>query len=245
MNDEQKELPNLFSAKLRYYMDKTGLTGEKIADKMDINKSTVIHWSNGRRFPRDILKISELADILGVSMIDLLPVTHKEKAKLVRKELTENIEDYEDYMSNTLPRSLLSIPLVDGYVGAGSTGLVSKENIDHIYVDIHSIDIRFQKKQLQAIQVVGDSMKPYINDSDIALFIPIESGEKLTDGKYIISTPQGEQLKNIKFMLNGNLRIISENPSYHNSKGYDEEINKDSQEFLTIVGRVVGRILKG
>jgi len=241
-----KDLPNLFSAKLRFYMDKRDFTGEKIAEKLGVSKSTVIHWANGRRFPNDILKISELADILNISIIDLLPVTHKEKKRLVKKELEENLYEYEDYLSGALPSSLISVPLIDGYVGAGSAGLVGTAHLEHIYVDIHTLDTRYPAKDIKAIQVVGDSMKPYVDDSDIVLFIPLKDGERAAaDGKYIIATAVGEQVKNLKFMLNGNIRIISENPSYHGANGYDEELDKDSQEYLHIVGRVVGRILKG
>lgn len=242
----KKDLANLFSAKLKFYMDKTGIKPPEISGRLGIAASTVRNWYNRGSMPRDILQISELADILGVSMVDLLPVTHKEKAKIVRKELEANIGEYEEYLSDALPSSLVSVPLVDGYVGAGSTGLLHTDAIDHIYVDIHTLDTRYPAQALRAIQVVGDSMKPYVDDADIVIFTPIREGESAAgDGKYIISTAHGEQVKNLKFMMNGNIRIISENPSYRNSDGYDEEIDKESQEYLTIVGRVVGRILKG
>jgi len=34
------------------------------------------------------------------------------------------------------------------------------------------------------------------------------------------------------------VRIISENQSYHTKDGYDEEINKESQEYLKIIGKM-------
>ncbi len=228
-------------------MDKNKITGKQIAEKMGISQSTAIHWANGRRFPNDILKVSELADILGVSMVDLLPVTHKEKKKLVIKELQENEEEYRSVLPGILPDSIRLVPLVGGLVGAGSTGFTeTTEPLDQIYVDIHTIEKRYREKTIQAIRVAGDSMKPYVDENDLVLFHPLKHGEYPTgDGKYIISTAHGEQVKNVKFMLNGNIRIISENSSYHTKDGYDEEIDKESQEYLTIVGKVVGRILKG
>ena len=89
-------------------------------------------------------------------------------------------------------------------------------------------------------------MQPYVYEGDIVIFYRFKNGEvPKGDGKYIISTSHGEQVKNLKFLLNGTIRIISENPSYHNSKGYDEEITPESQIDIRIIGKVVGRILKG
>lgn len=242
-------ISNQFAAKLRYYMDTKKVTGKEIGEKIGVAKGTVIHWANGtRKFPKDILKIYEIADVLGISVIDLLPYSLEEKRKIVQKALTEELEDYEQYLpANLFPDSMKQVPLINNYVGAGSFGVNNDlETIDTIYVDIHTIDKSYRDKELQAVRVAGDSMKPYVNDGDIALFARFKEGETPTgDGKYIISTSQGEQIKNIKFMLNGNIRIISENPSYHTKDGYDEEIDKESQEYLKIIGKVVGRILKG
>lgn len=243
-------LSNQFAAKLRFFMDKNKITGKEIGEKIGVSKSSVISWANGtRKFPKDILKIYEIADVLGVSVLDLLPYSLEEKQKIVKNALTDELEKYQKYLpSNTLPSNVRTITLTNGYVGAGSFGVNDEEleTIDKIYVDIHTIEKAYRNKELQAIRVSGDSMKPYVDDGDIAMFCAFENGETPTgDGKYIISTSLGEQIKNIKFMLNGNIRIISENSSYHTKDGYDEEIEKESQEYLNIVGKVVGRILKG
>lgn len=192
--------------------------------------------------------LAEIADICGVSLIEFFSDGDEQKKKIVKSELSEHIDKYQSLLpSNTLPNYVKSISLINGYVGAGSFGVNDDiKAIDKIYVDIHTIDKSYRNKELEAIRVSGDSMKPYINDGDIALFCKFINGEEATgDGKYIIGTSQGEQIKNIKFMLNGNIRIISENSSYHTKDGYDEEINKESQEYLNIIGKVVGRILKG
>ncbi len=229
-------------------MDKKKITGKVIGEKLGVSKSTAISWANGTRFPKDILKINELADVLGVSFLDLLPITHKEKKTIVKNALVDEFEQYIDYLpTSILPDNLKTVSLTNGYIGAGSFGVNDDiEVVDKIYVDINTIEKAYRNKELEAIRVSGDSMKPYINDGDITLYCKFKNGEKaMGDGKYIINTNQGEQIKNIKFMLNGNIRIISENPSYHTKDGYDEEIDKESQEYLNIIGKVVGRILKG
>jgi len=193
--------------------------------------------------------LEEIADICDVSLIEFFSDSEAQKKKIVSDELSDNLENYRSLLpQNELPVFVKSVSLINGYVGAGSFGENNRdiEIIDKIYVDIHTIEKAYRDKELQAIRVTGDSMKPYVDDGDIALFSVFNDGEKPSgDGKYIISTSQGEQIKNIKFMLNGNIRIISENPSYHTKDGYDEEIDKESQEYLEIIGKVVGRILKG
>ncbi len=248
MNSKDSEIGQLFAAKLKFYMDKAKIKSPELGRKLGVTSATIRHWYNGARFPNDIIKISEIADILGVSIIDLLPYSLEEKKKIVKSELSENMDDYQSLLpSNTLPSFVKTVSLINSYVGAGSFGNSDDiEVIDNIYVDIHTIEKAYRNKELQAVRVAGDSMKPYVDDGDIALFSRFDDGENASgDGKYIISTSQGEQIKNIKFMLNGNIRIISENPSYHTKDGYDEEIDKESQEYLKIVGKVVGRILKG
>jgi len=56
-----------FSKNLRDAMDDAKMTGEKIGDIMGVSKSTVIHWSNGRRTPNPE-QIEELASILNTSV---------------------------------------------------------------------------------------------------------------------------------------------------------------------------------
>ncbi len=114
--------------------------------------------------------------------------------------------------------------------------------VDCIHMDINSIDKTYRDKDLYALKVKGDGMIPYINDGDIALFYKFKDEESATgDGKYIIDTKKGEKVENLKFLLNGNIRVISENPTYH----IDEEIDGDDESLLKIIGKVVGRILKG
>ena len=83
----------------------------------------------------------------------------------------------------------------------------------------------------------GDSQNIYVDNFCL-------KKENLNDGKFVINTPVGLQVKNIKFMLNGDVRIISENPSYHPLGGYDEEIKKADFNSLKILGCVVGLVMK-
>jgi len=146
------------------------------------------------------------------------------------------------FPKNNMIEDIIKVPLLDGYVGAGSSSIIENLKItDYIYIDIHSINKAYRNKSIKALEVIGDSMYPYVMSSDVILFTPLEKGQyNLTDGKYIIETINGIMLKNLSFKTNGNIIISSCNPIYPS-----EEINsKESQEVLDILGIVVGRILK-
>ena len=58
---------NDFSTKLRSIMTDKKMTAEKISKLMGVSTSTVTHWSNGRRFPKNEELIKGLSEALGVS----------------------------------------------------------------------------------------------------------------------------------------------------------------------------------
>jgi len=149
--------------------------------------------------------------------------------------------------NSSIPSQIKQIHISDGYVGAGSYGNSGlNDYVDEAYIDINLIDKAYRSKKIEGLHVSGNSMTPYVNPDDIVLYFRMEKGvDSLSDGIYIIETPQGRQVKNLKFLINGNVRIISENPTYHNKEGFDEEITKETQEYFDIIGKVVGRILKG
>lgn len=146
------------------------------------------------------------------------------------------------FSNSSMMTDIIKVPLLDGYVGAGSAGIIEKLKVtDYIYVDIHYINKTYKNKSIKALEVIGDSMYPYVNSYDVILFTPLEKGQyNLTDGKYVIETINGIMIKNLSFKTNGNIIISSCNPTYP-----PEEIDsKESQEVLDIIGIVVGRILK-
>ena len=67
---------------LKKYMNLKKLTGEVIGEKLGVTKGTVIHWANGRRFPKEE-NIIELAKILRVSVSDLFGENKKSKIRTI------------------------------------------------------------------------------------------------------------------------------------------------------------------
>lgn len=211
---------NDFSTQLRMLMDKKGFTGEKLGKLLNVSKSTVIHWANGRRFPNES-NIRQLTSILNVSFDELFAYDKKTYTKL--------------------PLHVKEVNIINGYVGAGSSGIVGNETtLDKVYIDINTIKQKYQNDEIQGLQVIGDSMAPYVNSGDIVLYTKIDTNFPKVDGKYIINKSDDIMVKNIQFCLNGDIIISSENKSYK-----DDVMKKGSQDYFSVIGIVVGRILKG
>lgn len=228
----------MFGTNLREWRQKRKLTQADLASKLsdllgeEIRQINVGKWETGTN-PK-IIVIEAIAKVLDIPEQYLFD-SKEEKLNKIMIDYKPNINEA---INNTK-----RVALVDGYVGAGSGGLLNNINIkEFLYIDKYSINKRYKDQEVNAIEVVGDSMTPYVNDSDIVLYKPVEERLliNLHDGKYIIETANGLQVKNLSFKSNGNIIISSENSAYPS-----EEIKKsESQEFLCIRGIVVGRILK-
>ncbi|NCB10121.1 MAG: LexA family transcriptional regulator [Erysipelotrichia bacterium] len=228
----------MFGVNLREIRKQKGFTQTTLAEALanmtgeKIEKGNIAKWENGTN-PK--ISIIEALSIVLDTPEQFFFNSSDEKLNKIVSKFKPNINEA---LSNTK-----KIALIDGYIGAGSSGIISNVNIkDFLYIDNYSISKKYKDQVINAIEVIGDSMSPYVNDSDIVLYKPVEEKylTNLHDGKYIIETVNGLQVKNLSFKSNGNIIISSENSAYPL-----EEIKKsESQEFLSIRGIVVGRILK-
>ena len=228
----------MFNDNLKKYRALRGLTQEQLATAInglligkEYKKSNVQSWERDVSPKLDV--ITAIADILNIPEQFLFDDS---------KEVINKIISNEAPALKMIVEHTLKIPLLKGYVGAGSAGVIDRLEVsEFVYIDNSSIKRSYANKTIIALTVKGDSMKPYIDDDDIVLFNPISDGQyNLNDGKYIIQTINGTMVKNLKFMCNGDIVISSCNKSYS-----DEVIkSNESQEYLDILGCVVGRILK-
>jgi len=227
----------MFSENLKKYRKLKGLTQVKLADLLSdklgkiYTDKNVQSWENKTNPKLEI--ITALSDILDIAEQYLINSDTDKINSIVNNE----IPNFKNVIEHTK-----KITLLDGYVGAGSSGIIEKiEAIDYLYVDNFMIKKGYQSKDIKGLTVVGDSMYPYVNCCDIVLFSSLKDGQySLSDGKYIITTISGTMVKNLSFRANGDIIISSCN------KAYSEEIIKasESQEILDIIGIVVGRVLK-
>ena len=227
----------MFGMQLKKYRKKNYLTQKELAYRVEVltgrtcKTEYISAYENGTN-PKieTIIALAEILNIPEQYLFDDSKVTIK---KIISKELPS---------FHSLTENTIKIPLVDGYVGAGSGGLFDEVKIiDHIYADRFSISkCHRESNRLRALIVVGDSMQPYVDNADIVIFNEIDTNIPSKDGKYIITTENGTMLKNLTFKTNGDVVISSLNPNYE-----PETIKRsESQEHFQVEGIVVGRILK-
>ena len=227
----------MFNDNLKKYRHLKGLTQEQLATRLsdilgkEYKKSNVQSWE--RNVSPKLEVIMAIADILDIPEQFLFDDSSDAINKIVSKEMP-NVKNLVEHTKK--------IPLLKGYVGAGSAGIIDNIEVDkYLYIDICLVKKAYQNKEIKALTVVGDSMVPYVDNNDIVLYHPIEKGHyNFIDGKYVIETINGVMIKNLKFKCNGDIVISSCNKTYS-----DEIINAhESQEYLDIIGVAVGRLLK-
>jgi len=233
-----------FHERFEYFIKTNSVKQRDIAKFVDVTESAVNKWKNGSRFPKDDMRLIKLAEILRVNIIDILPYSNKNRKLITIDELKNNIENYLKYIPNSLPSSIKQIDVTKGY--PSSANKILQEDSMHyatqIYIDKRMVKTSYQDKELKAVVMIGDSMSPYLENDDIAIYYP--TTQPIGDGRYVLNTPHGLTVKKLKFMTNGTVRLISENPDYNTLGTYDEEFTSDTLDTLEIFGLVVGRILK-
>lgn len=100
---------DVFGKNLKFYRKKKQLTIADLANKLNIGKSTISSWENGKHSP-DIEMINTIADILNVSVDTLLGRNkNKNKNKNIRIINGSNsIDTTTDYLYHILDRLNLS-----------------------------------------------------------------------------------------------------------------------------------------
>jgi len=108
---------------------------------------------------------------------------------------------------------------------AGGGAVNFDENYEIIYIDKKIID-----KDLDAINVIGDSMEPTIKDGSI-IFIDRKNKNIINGGIFVVNTLGGVFVKRVRINSSGDIELISDN------KIYEKEILKKDE--IEIIGKVV------
>ncbi len=226
----------MFSINLKKYRKLAHFTQEELAINInsllstEFTKDNVGKWEKNTNPKLEV--ITAIADILGIAEQYLFDDSDHKISLIINKE----VPNFRTCIENTK-----KVKLYDSYIGAGSASEIEYlSDFDYLYVDNFMIKKAYRNTEIKGLTVIGDSMHPYVNCSDIILFSSLKDRNYLSDGKYVITTLAGTQIKNLSFHANGDIIISSEN------KAYTDEIIRsvDSQEVIDIVGIVVGRVLK-
>lgn len=148
---------------------------------------------------------------------------------LFYNQLTKSLEEETEKYANVRYFS-------DIYASAGGGALNYDEKYEHLILDDHIIQRlggKNETKNIDSLNVLGDSMEPTFRDGDI-VFLNRTYKDIHKGGIFVISTPVGLFVKRLQLKIDGTLEMISENPSYST-----EIVDLSSVE---IVGKVVGSI---
>ncbi len=118
-------------------------------------------------------------------------------------------------------------------VSAGGGAYESEDNYESLEVPHYFLNMLGGKenlKNIDAINVVGDSMEPTLNDDNI-IFVDKTKNDPSRDGIYAFTTVHGLFVKRVQKRVDGNLDIISDNKDYPSQILEQNEIN--------VVGKVI------
>jgi SOS-response transcriptional repressor LexA len=118
-------------------------------------------------------------------------------------------------------------------VSAGGGAYEAEENYESLALPEYFVSMLGGKenlKNIDAINVVGDSMEPTLN-SDNIIFVDKTKKDALRDGIYAFTTTHGLFVKRIQRRVDGKLDIISDNKDYPS-----QVLNKND---LEILGKVI------
>ena len=119
-------------------------------------------------------------------------------------------------------------------MSAGGGGDIDNDNFEKLDIPdffVSTLGGKENIKNIEAINVTGESMEPTLNDGSI-IFIDKTKQEPSKDGIYAINTPDGLLVKRIQRRADNFIDIISDNDVFQN-----QTISKND---LTIYGKVVG-----
>lgn len=142
-------MDNFFANNLRYIREKRGLSKSQLAEKLNVNQSTITRWENGE-MGATVTNAFDISRILNIALPDLLG-----------KDLSIDNASYVDIISN-----VVKIPVL-GVIKAG-TPIEAQEDIIE-YVDIPEEWTKGNKKYY-GLKIKGDSMYPKYVENDIVIF---------------------------------------------------------------------------
>ncbi|WP_169767463.1 LexA family transcriptional regulator [Campylobacter curvus] len=188
----------------------------------------------------------ELADFLGVAQNTL--DVWKQRGKIPEK----NILKYTHLATNSeadTPSDIIDTPNLKPYnikkITAYKASAGGGNEIDDIKAyetgELMPIAKAFfktpPKKELNAIEISGESMLPMLHDGDWVIFC--DDGEFRGDGLYVVNFSGQLMAKVLQLSPKGELKIISVNPNF---ASYEIDIN-ETQEHFRIIGKVIKSIV--
>ena len=227
-----------FAKNFKNIMKEKNIKPNSLAKKMGLSRSTISHWSNGIRFPKDDKTISLLAKHLGVIEQELFDKNAKKR--LVEYELKNNLNDYKKHIKSDTNMIQISY-LEDVYASAGDGAVNDSYNISHINFCkefLQNLLGFYDFSKVHIIKAFGNSMEPTILEGEFLFISPAPKGYNLLKDRSIY-------VFNFKGDIYVKRLIKSQNKEYiylssDNKKVEDIKIEKDNFDKLKVLGKVLG-----
>ena len=225
---EKKALSG-YSLRIREIRESLDLKIAEFARKLDIPRSTLVGWEEGKTVSIEILK--PLEKIFDVNMDWIL--TGEGEMFLSNQEKTlENIPQMglkrlPVYQKSELPEGSFIVPLLDQRLSAGNGSYLPENDVTTALVHVPAYLSRFGDK-IAALTVDGDSMYPTLSRGDMVV---CDSCGWSGEGVYALGM-NGEGFVKRLTKAPGKLVIISDNPKYPTRE------EPEGSEAIQIIGRV-------
>ena len=186
----------------------------------------------------------DVADALGINHLTF--ATMKNRGKIPYEEILNFCAKrkisinwlFYDQMTRSLEEETEKYANVryygDIYASAGGGAFNYVEAPDTIMLDPHMV-MRLggerELKNIDSINVLGDSMEPTFKDGDI-IFINRTMNDVRKGGVFVVSTPVGLFVKRLSLRSDGTLDLISDNAQY--------SVESVPLESVEVIGKVVG-----
>jgi len=92
----EKEFKEIFSKRLRFYLDARGMTQTELAKKLKVSVTSVGYWCNGVKIPR-MDKVDAMCRIFGCSRTDLMDEKNEDSTSSLRRLSADESALLSDY----------------------------------------------------------------------------------------------------------------------------------------------------
>ena len=193
----EREFNQIFSERLRYYLDKYNMTQLELSKRLGVGTTSVYNWCNGIKTPR-MDKVDAMCKIFNCKRSDLM------EDKSISSAATR-----KGVVINVLGRVAAGIPI---------------DAIEDI-IDTEEISEEMAKTgEFFGLQIHGNSMTPGICDGDIVI---VRQQDDAESGDIVIATINGDEAtcKRLRKYKDG-IELISNNPSYSPFEFSNQEIEE-------------------
>lgn len=214
-----------FGQRIKELRKKFDLTQQSFADEIGANnKQTISDVEKGKQKSLNDEQVRIILDKYGVS-----------KAWLILGE-GEMLESEQSNSAQVLVDTdkFISIPIVTAKASGSPVGEIPYEVIERGEVSIAKMLFKTMPniENVQAVEVIGNSMSPRINPGDYVIIDKIRHFDH--DGVYVMQFDSMLLVKRLQVTTKG-IKIISDNRMY-DEDFYDPE---NDQRLMNIVGKVI------